>query len=303
MANKKNQNRIFHVHTYRCAHAENVSDEAYVQKALELGAEEIWFTDHAPFPGDPLRSRMRHEQLDEYLATLSTLKERYGGLVHIGLEIEYFPSFDRQGYYEELLADKRLEVLALGQHIAEDAYGSFTFSWGKERLAQEEYLVLGDAMCEGLRKGYFGVLVHPDRIFRKQKTWTGDMQRMADKIIWAATEKHVPIELNMHSVAVKRHYWPEFWNTLLPESKIIIGLDAHSISHLERRFERGRQWFERLEREWLAGEIPVIHERQPNRYDRNEIENLLNDAFVRSAARTDKTESRHTDQSKDDPRA
>lgn len=46
---------IFHVHTYRCGHAEEVGDEEYVIKAIELGATGIWFTDHAPFPGDPFR--------------------------------------------------------------------------------------------------------------------------------------------------------------------------------------------------------------------------------------------------------
>ena len=40
----------FHVHTYRCGHAENISDETYVKKAIELGVKSIWFTDHAPFP-------------------------------------------------------------------------------------------------------------------------------------------------------------------------------------------------------------------------------------------------------------
>ena len=28
---------MFHVHTYRCGHAENVPDEAYVKRAIELG--------------------------------------------------------------------------------------------------------------------------------------------------------------------------------------------------------------------------------------------------------------------------
>ena len=41
---------IFHVHTFRCGHAENVSDEEYIKKAISLGASGIWFTDHAPFP-------------------------------------------------------------------------------------------------------------------------------------------------------------------------------------------------------------------------------------------------------------
>ena len=38
---------LFHVHTYRCGHAENISEEVYVEKAITLKASDIWFTDHA----------------------------------------------------------------------------------------------------------------------------------------------------------------------------------------------------------------------------------------------------------------
>ena len=31
------EKNIFHVHTFRCGHAENVPDKAYVEVALELG--------------------------------------------------------------------------------------------------------------------------------------------------------------------------------------------------------------------------------------------------------------------------
>ena len=60
------KNEIFHVHTNRCGHAEEVPDRAYVEKAIELGTPRIVFTDHAPFPGNPFGNRMSMEQLPEY---------------------------------------------------------------------------------------------------------------------------------------------------------------------------------------------------------------------------------------------
>lgn len=54
-------NEIFHVHTWRCRHSSAEPDEAYIQKSLELGAEKITFTDHAPFPGNPFSNRMDYE--------------------------------------------------------------------------------------------------------------------------------------------------------------------------------------------------------------------------------------------------
>ena len=68
---------LFHIHTYRCGHAENISDEAYVLKTIEYGATKITFTDHAPFLGNPFGNRMHFEELSEYLSPLKTLKEKY----------------------------------------------------------------------------------------------------------------------------------------------------------------------------------------------------------------------------------
>lgn len=81
---------LFHIHTYRCGHAEMVSDDVYIEKAISLGADSVWFSDHVPFPGDPFGNRMRYAELEEYLDTLSALKEKYKGQisVHIGLEAE-----------------------------------------------------------------------------------------------------------------------------------------------------------------------------------------------------------------------
>ena len=93
---------LFHVHTYRCRHAEEIPDEAYVKKAIALGASGILFSDHSPFPGNPFGNRMDIEQLPEYLDTIRMLKVKYAGKINIrvGLEIEYLPSF--HSFYEDM---------------------------------------------------------------------------------------------------------------------------------------------------------------------------------------------------------
>ncbi len=227
----------FHVHTFRCGHAENVSDEEYIKKAIELGAGTIWFSDHAPFPGDPFGNRMKYEQLDEYLSTLATLKTQYKGQVCImvGLEIEYFPSFDKSGYYKELRNDKRLDFLLLGQHMAEDVEnGNYSFSWDKERLYAYEYQALGDAIIQGMETGYFDFVAHPDRIYRRKKVWDDDMEKMAMSIIQTAIKHQIPLEKNLSSMRQKNHYRPEFWKIAeMMDVEVINGLDAHWIADME----------------------------------------------------------------------
>ena len=54
---------FFHVHTRRCKHGSEETDETLVKKAISLGAKRITFTDHVPFPENPFENRMDFEEL------------------------------------------------------------------------------------------------------------------------------------------------------------------------------------------------------------------------------------------------
>ena len=230
---------IFHVHTYRCGHAENVPDESYVQKAVRLGASDIWFTDHAPFPGDPFGDRMAYNDLDEYIRTLKELKQKYTNIrIHIGLETEYFPHFDEIGYYTYLRSLPELEILLLGQHMAElpDSPTAYSFSESDEFLTENEYKLLGKAIVQGAKTGYFDVIAHPDRIFRRCSEWDSDMEKISTDIIRTAAEMDIPLETNLLSAESPKNYKRQFWKLVPAESKRIVGFDAHSIQDMESRY-------------------------------------------------------------------
>lgn len=235
-----NSNNIFHVHTFRCGHAENISDEAYINIAIELGASDIWFTDHAPFPNDPFGARMKFSELDEYLRTLTELKEQYHNInIHIGLETEYFQSFAKSGYYEYLRSRPEIEMLLLGQHMAEVSAAplAYSFSESAEYLNENEYKLLGKAIVEGAKTGYFNAIAHPDRIFRRCPSWNKDMERMASEIIQSAVNADILLEINLASVENPIYFKQDFWE-LVPESaKRIVGYDAHSLGEIKSRFK------------------------------------------------------------------
>lgn len=233
---------LYHVHTWRCRHAfDGVSDEDVVKKAIEIGAESIYFTDHGPFPGDPFGNRMRYDQLDEYLWTLDELRRRYKDniKIYVGLEIEYLPSYANEGYYESLLEMPGMDFLMLGQHFAEvppdpddydhdDDEPTYTFAWDKTEKYMGEYKLLADAECDGIKSGYFAVVAHPDRIFRYYKRLTDDMIEKSKKIIEAADKYHVVLEKNVSSL-IKDQYSIQFWSLVPDNIKTIIGLDAHTL--------------------------------------------------------------------------
>lgn len=228
------EREIFHVHTHRCGHAGDEPDEAYVKKAMGIGAKRITFTDHAPFPGNPFGNRMAYEELPEYIESLSRLKNKYASVIEIiiGLEIEYFPSFDE--YYRELKEIHEIEILMLGQHMFEVSPGSYSFAFKELWFPQ-----IAESVIRGIQTGYFDGVAHPDRVFKKEMTWTDEMESLSEAIIREAGKRGMFLEQNEASKKQPNHYWQQFWDTAekMKEEKnlefeIIRGLDAHSTKEM-----------------------------------------------------------------------
>ncbi|MCR4612108.1 MAG: PHP domain-containing protein [Lachnospiraceae bacterium] len=220
---------VFHVHTKRCGHAEEIEDEEYVKRALELGSKSIYFTDHGPFPNNPFRNRMRYEKLDEYILSLKLLRDKYMGKIriHIGIEIEYLPSYDE--YYKQLRDMEDIEILILGQHHAETSSGRYTFELEDK---SDEWRYLMEGQIAGTETGYFDVVAHPDRLFKREKKWTLDMKTEAERFIRVATKKNITIEKNIASMHHKNQYWKEFWDLVPKDMPIVIGSDAHCLDDI-----------------------------------------------------------------------
>lgn len=220
----------FHIHTKRCGHASG-EDREYIEKAIELGAPRIVFTDHAPFPGNPFRNRMLIEELTEYIETFRRLKEEYVDKIEImtGLECEYLPGF--HNYYEELKGQFGLDLLILGQHFYEKRDGTYNFT-DSDRTG--EYQGICEALVAGIETGLFAVAAHPDRGFKREKEFPKSVEQDCRAIIQAASEKNVWLEQNYASICRKRNYRPEFWALVPKDAKLLYGIDAHSVAELEK---------------------------------------------------------------------
>lgn len=225
----------FHVHTWRCRHGSDENELDYIEKAIELGAKRIFFTDHCPFPGNPFRCRMTMEELSDYVATLKELQERYKGKMDIviGLEAEYLPTFD--AYYAYLKNECGVEFLLLGQHFSLLPDGTYSFQ-SQDRSNEASALALG--IIAGMRTGYFDAVAHPDQIFRRVKVWSATEERIATAIKECTAVNGVVLEQNIGNMTEnkkRRSYLPEFWKDL-KGSRTIYGLDAHSVQELEEHY-------------------------------------------------------------------
>lgn len=93
-----------HIHTPFCPHGTKDKLADYVERAIELGYEEISFTEHAPLPKgfvDPvpaMDSGMRIEDLEGYLAEVEKAKKEYQRKIkiNVGFEVDFI-----EGYEEE----------------------------------------------------------------------------------------------------------------------------------------------------------------------------------------------------------
>ena len=223
-------NEIFHVHTKRCKHASEDEDYRYVEAAINLQADRIVFTDHAPFPGNPFRNRMEMEELVGYVESMKVLRREYAGKIEVkfGLEIEYLPSF--RAYYRELYDSNEFDLLMLSQHFYENADGSYSFQNADK---SEEFKGLSAATVQGIETSLFDVVAHPDRIFRRCKCWNADMALASNEIIRAATEYGMLLERNHTSRQRKNQFWPEFW-ARVKIKQALEGYDAHSVEEMNK---------------------------------------------------------------------
>lgn len=93
-----------HIHSPFCPHGTQDLFEEYIKRAIQLGMEEISFTEHAPLPEgfvDPTPEKdsgMDPGNLHAYIKQLSSLKEAYRNKIkiNIGLEVDYIEGFEEQ---------------------------------------------------------------------------------------------------------------------------------------------------------------------------------------------------------------
>lgn len=224
----------YHSHTKRCGHAVG-EDEDYVREAIKAGLEVLGFSDHAAYPIPCPSERMNLDQVEDYMQSITALKEKYADDIKIllGMEVEYYP--DQWEYLREYR--KRLDYCILGQHqISLDGQSSYHLHHRDQLLEYVDKLGLA---CE---HGLCDIIAHPDVCMWDYPVLDGSVYEAAEKIAAISLQYDVPLELNCGSGVRcgKRRYqdgyryaYPvrPFFETFAKHNcKIVIGLDIHDPS-------------------------------------------------------------------------
>ncbi len=218
----------YHTHTERCNHAKG-SDEEYVLSAIKGGYELLGFSDHTPFPfEDKFYSdfRMRMNELDGYLSSVRSLKEKYADKIEIkvGLECEYYT--EQVEWLREIKKSKQLDYLLFGNHFVYDEQTSPKFSGTKTRKDLELYI---SSSIEAMESGLYDCFAHPELFMRSYPATDKHCLTLFRELVKAARELDIPLEFN-----TTMPYHEPIWEIIADEqAKVIIGMDAHNNKVLE----------------------------------------------------------------------
>lgn len=229
----------YHTHTFRCGHAVGTPLD-YAKEAVAKNLCELGMSDHCPFPQNNHGSRMKYEELDQYLDEIDIAKSIYKDKLNIlkSVEIEFTKTAAKDNYYDFLLSSKKMDYLILGQHWFYDKYGDFHTVYNLR--SAELALDYAAACVQGMKTGCFKILAHPD-IFAYELTigWNDFYEQACDMIIQAAIDTKTILEFNANGIRRGKQTYPDEERYLYPHKRFwqkakqaglcaIVGSDAHS---------------------------------------------------------------------------
>lgn len=230
----------YHTHTERCLHAQGTEND-YIMSAIRSGVDILGFSDHAPFPDLDFGLRMPYEELDIYLNEVDALTEKYAADIILlkSLEIEYLPEYS--SYYEELLEEKKLDYLLLGEHFYRTADNTLYNITSVD--SSECYIDYAKAVAGAMKTGFFKMVAHPDLFMMNPHLWDRNCEAAADLIIETAISTNTILEYNANGFrrGIKeyadgnRYQYPyyRFWEkAAASEVSVIIGSDCHNPSQV-----------------------------------------------------------------------
>ncbi len=191
----------YHLHTHLCGHAEG-EPRAYVERALELGLQEMGFSDHLPMitrwqPG----YSMRRDELEGYVATVQSLAREYSSSIKIllGIEADYFVGFEPE--IASLLAAYPFDYVIGSVHFLTDGL-PFDHPDHRRRYAElgadHVFVEVYELIARAAESGLFTVIGHFD-LPKKFGDRPRDEERVAeavDRALRAISRAGMAIELN-----------------------------------------------------------------------------------------------------------
>lgn len=190
----------YHTHTPLCRHAQGWPVD-YARRAVELGLEELGFSDHSPMPEavEPFDDwRMLRGDLPRYFEAVDEARAAYPALpIRLGLEVDFIPGHER--WVEELTRLASWDYLIGSVHYIApgwDVDNPAHLSRFTERPVDEIWRLYFTAYEQCIRSGLFDFVAHPDLAKKFGHRPKGDLRRFYEPVVAALAETGVAFEMN-----------------------------------------------------------------------------------------------------------
>ena len=234
----------YHTHTELCKHALG-SVEEYVQRALDLGFDEVGCSDHAPLPGNyDERHRMTLEEYySQYAPRVSDLIEKYRKRIRIkrGIECDFLDWAAE--WNSKFIAENAFDFVIGSVHFVgprgeeKPLFGCEYDQSEIEALYEGYFLEIGKSAQARL----FDIVAHCDIV----KKFGAFSSKRVEELMWEALSQikkaDLCIEINTSGLRKpERETYPgEKVLTLARDLKIplTLGSDAHEPDHVGKDFD------------------------------------------------------------------
>ena len=253
-----------HMHSHYCPHGTKDSFQMYIERALDVGLDEITFTEHMPLPGIFMDEKLlkecypNEEEILLYLKEATKIKEEYKDKIkiNVGLEVDYVEGYEEKikkmlDNYGEYLDEGILSVHFLR---LDDVYHCLDMSvdefgiiakilGGVEKVYDKYFETLIKSINADLGSYKPKRIGHPTlvRIFNEKYPMDYKNEALIDKVI--KTIKENGYEIDFNTAGLRKQYCKETYpsgvfldKAIKNNIKMVKGSDAHSAKDVGKVF-------------------------------------------------------------------
>lgn len=253
-----------HMHSHYCPHGTKDSFQMYIERALDVGLDEITFTEHMPLPGIFMDEKLlkecspNEEEILLYLKEATKIKEEYKDKIkiNVGLEVDYVEGYEEKikkmlDNYGEYLDEGILSVHFLR---LDDVYHCLDMSvdefgiiakilGGVEKVYDKYFETLIKSINADLGSYKPKRIGHPTlvRIFNEKYPMDYKNEALIDKVIKNIKENGYEIDFN--TAGLRKQYCKETYpsgvfldKAIKNNIKMVKGSDAHSAKDVGKVF-------------------------------------------------------------------
>ena len=255
-----------HVHTPFCPHGTKDTLEEYIERAIELGFEEISFTEHAPLPEGftdttPEKdSAMNWDEVEDYFRQIEKVQHKFEGkiIIYRGLEIDFIEGFEKQITDSLAKFGPKLDDAILSVHFLKNQNEYDCLDYSPQNF---EKMIQNYGSVESIYQKYYETVMlsvqtdlgpfKPKRIghitlvhkFQNRFPFNGDEKTFLLSLLQEIKKKGYSIDYNGAGLAkplCREAYPPDWVVHKIKEMDIplIYGSDAHQVKELGQGLER-----------------------------------------------------------------